>query len=331
MTTDYIINKYNNLNIEEEFINNYFYSPVNIRYSEIIQIKKPKKFHVNKKIENFRTTRKGNMKTLREFQNLYIHKFIIKPKPENYLKINFSSLKKNEKIKHKVNQNIKFVVIKNNKQRPFSHDSLKRANILLNSFNKHSSYFIRKRSSQINNNQKRYIFSSITDQTNKDINNNTLKNIRNFSSIPMRYEKSKLTLIKELSQKLLNEENKKENKKEFKDLLKRNNSFCLNESQNSRYLNNKINKFKYFDTIDKYKKNFIKNNKIKNIKYIEIKRDYCDFSDAYDIQKQECPYFTKKVKIQKRPKIPLRLFSSDVRQMSTLEKYYLKFGVFPYY
>ena len=336
MATDYIVDEYNNLNLEEEFINNYLYRPINIKYAEIAQFKRPKKFFVNKKIENFRTNKKGNLKTLREFQNLYIHKFIIKPKPPaNNLSL---TTKKNEaKNKHK--KNFKYYInnaIDNDKERPFSHDSLKRANILLNSFSKkNSSYFIRKKKNQLN--KKRIIYSSIRNQINNEINNNSninnnlLKKVRSFSTLPLRYEKSKLSLIKELSEKTLNQ-NKNEYQKDFNLLsLKRNNSFYLNESQNSRYLKNKVEKYKYFDTIDKYKENFIKNNKIKNVKYIEIIRNYCDFSDAYVIKKQEFPYFKKKVKIQKRPKIPLRLFSSDVRQISNLEKYYLRFGVFPYY
>ena len=344
MTTDYIIDKYNNLNVEEEFINNYLYKPINIKYSEVIQFKKPKKFFVNKRIENFRTNKKGNLKTLREFQNLYIHKFIIKPKPEKMHKINFELTTKKEGKKNKHKKNNKFIInndINNDKQRPFSHDSLKRANLLLNSFSKkNSSYFIRKKNNQLNKNKKRIFFSSIRNQINNDINNNSnitnniLKNARSFSTIPLSYEKSKLSLIKELAGKALNknENNKNEYQKDLNLLsLKRNDSFYLDEPQNSRYLNNKKEKNKYFDTIDKYKENFIKNNRIKNVKYIEITRNYCDFSDAYVIKRQESPYSKKRVKVQKRPKIPLRLFSSDIRQMSALEKYYLKFGVFPYY
>ena len=352
MATNYIVEKYNNLNIEEEFINNYLYRPLNIKFSEIIHFKKPKKFFVNKSIENFRTNKKGNLKTLREFQNLYIHKFIIHPKPEKDFKINFSlpikKVKISNKIKTKFNKEKYCINNDIEKQRPFSQiESFKRANILLNSFRKkHSSYLIRKRNNQIINKIKnRNNDINYSDTINKidsfnvyDNNkNNKIKNKRNFSSLSVRYEKSKLSLIKELSQKALESEyyNKNIKAEENNDihytLKKSNNSIYLNNSQNSKNLNNKINNFKYYETIDEYKDNFIKNNKIKNIKYIEIARNCCDFSDAYVIEKQVCPNIAKKTKLQKRPKIPLRLFSSEVRQMSTLEKYYLKFGVFPYY
>ena len=351
MATNYIVEKYNNLNIEEEFINNYLYRPLNIKFSEIIHFKKPKKFFVNKSIENFRTNKKGNLKTLREFQNLYIHKFMIKPKLEKNFKINFSlpvkeekEKRKNKKKYYKENYNINNDI---EKQRPFSQiESFKRANILLNSFRKkHSSYLIRKRNNQIINKIKNRsndinytnIINKIDNYNVYNNNNCKIKNKRNHSSLSVRYEKSKLSLIKELSKKALESDNNnknikpEENTKEFHYILKRNNSIYLNNSQNSKNLNNKINKFNYHELIDEYKDNFIKNNRIKNIKYIEIIRNSCDFSDAYVIEKQICPNITKKIKLQKRPKIPLRLFSSDVRQMSTLEKYYLKFGVFPYY
>ena len=91
-------------------------------------------------------------------------------------------------------------------------------------------------------------------------------------------------------------------------------------------LNKNIN-YKRNKSKDKYN---IKNNQNQNNKYIEISRNDCDFSDAYIIQKQVCPNSATTNKIKKRQKIPLRLFSSDVKQMSTLERYYLKFGVFPF-
>jgi threonyl-tRNA synthetase len=102
MATNIIIEKYNNLNEEENLMNNYIYRPINIKNSELIQLKKPKKFFVNKLIENFRTNKRGNLKTLREFQNLYIHKFLLHKKKEEETKNRTSLFSPNcKKIKFK--------------------------------------------------------------------------------------------------------------------------------------------------------------------------------------------------------------------------------------
>ena len=337
MTTNNFIEKYNNLNIEEEFINNYLYRPNNIKSSEIIQFKKPKKFNINKSIEDFRTNKKGNLKTLREFQNLYIHKFIIKPrKKEKKIKFHFSfGIKKENKNinvnKNNYNKKKYFINDEIEKQRPISQiDYLKRANILLNSSkSRNTSYYIKKRSDQLINKINQYnirtrnINSSSTINKNNCDNNKKLKNIRNTPSLSYKCKKSKLTLIKELSQKILNTKNKETN-----DNLKNSNISYFNESNNSRNFNNEINKYKSFGLIKN--RNNLKSENINHVKYREISRYNCNLSDAYVIEKQICPNSANKIKLQKRPKIPLRLFSSDVRQMSTLEKYYLKFGVFPY-
>ena len=344
MTTNYIIEKYNNLNLEEDFVNNYLYKPINLKYAAIVQFKKPKKFYINRAIEDFRTNKKGNLKTLREFQNLYIHKFIISPKnKEKKIKFHFSfGIKKEEKNKNKYNKNVNNINNEIEKQIPISQiDSLKRTNILLySSKTRNGSYYIKRRSNQLinNNNQHNIKTTSINSSSlNKKCSyiNDKLKNNRNFSSFSFKYEneKSKLTLIKELSQKILNK--KKKDINEFQrnnhySLKKKNLSF-FNESQNSRNDYDKLNKNKNYERNKKnYKYNLKKNNQIQNNKYIEISRNDCDFSDAYIIQRQVGPNSATTNKIKKRQKIPLRLFSSDVKQMSTLERYYLKFGVFPF-
>ena len=321
MTTNNIIEKYNNLNIEEEFINNYLYRPINIKSSEIIQFKKPKKFYINKSIEDFRTNKKGNLKTLREFQNLYIHKFIIKPRKKEKIKFHFSfGIKKENKNinvnKNNYNKKKYYINDEIEKQRPISQiDYLKRANILLNSSkSRNTSYYIKKRSDQLINKIDQYNIRTRNINSSSTINKN---NCDNKTKLNIR------TLIKELSQKILNTKNKETN-----DNLKNSNISYFNESNNSRNFNNEINKYKSFGLIKN--RNNLKSENINHVKYREISRYNCNLSDAYVIEKQICPNSANKIKLQKRPKIPLRLFSSDVRQMSTLEKYYLKFGVFPY-
>ena len=337
MTTSYIIEKYNNLNLEEDFINNYLYRPINIKHSEVILFKKPKKFYVNKLIENFRTNKKGNLKTLREFQNLYIHKFIIhqKNQEEKEMKNHCSfATPKNEKNKH-INKEI-FNVINNEikQQRPFSNmDYLKRANILLSpSLKRNSSYFINRKSSQLSF-QNHYKNININSLIQKNNNNNNKPSIKNKSHSSFSFiKKSKLSLIKEVSQKALNQKiNIIKTPSEYLEYsLSKNNSICFNEIQNIKKINKKNHKKKSL-----YSKNNIdlnlKKKKIDNNKYIEISRNYCSLSQALVIEKQITPDSRRKNKFHKRPRIPLRLFSSGIQKMSTLEKYYLRFGVFPYY
>ena len=329
MTTKGILERYNNLSVEEEFVNNYLYNPINLKYSEIVDFKRPKKFYVNKSIENFRTNKKGNLKTLREFQNLYIHKFIINPNKKGK-NIYFSfGIKKKNKNKN-LNNNIYYKEIE--KQRPISEiEFLKRTNNLLSpNLKRNSSSLIKVKN---RNNQlllklnKDRIPSSIKSKNN---NNSLTGYIRSASLFLSRQQSSRLTLIKELSNRLLGEKNKKEESFKFVNYpLKKNNSTYLIESGKSR--NSKFNT-KLFETYDISKVNTrINNNKIQNSKFIEFSRNNCNLSHACVIRKQICSNSIRRTKLQKRPKIPLRLFSSDLRKMSTLEKYYLKFGVFPYY
>ena len=339
MTTSYIIEKYNNLNLEEDFINNYLYRPINIKHSEIILFKKPKKFYVNKLIENFRTNKKGNLKTLREFQNLYIHKFIIhqKNQEEKEIKNHFSfATPKNQKNKHINKENLNIINNEIKQQRPFSNmDYLKRANILLSpSLKRNSSYFINRKNSKLNfQNNYKNINININSLIQKNNNNNNKPSIKNKSHSSFSFiKKSKLSLIKEVSQKALNQNINiiKTPSENLEYSLSKNNSICFNDIQNIKKINKKNHKNKYF-----YNKNNIdlnvKKKKIDNVKYIEISRNYSSLSDALVIEKQIAPDSRRKSQFHKRPRKHLRLFSSGIQKMSTLEKYYLKFGVFPYY
>ena len=318
-----ILERYNNLNIEEEFINNYLYHPINLKYSEIIDFQRPKKFYVNKSIENFRTNKKGNLKTLREFQNLYIQKFIISPKIKEknvYFSFGIKRKNKNKYLDSDIINEIE-------KQRPKSKiEVLKRTNNLLNSYDqRNSSNFIKNKNNQLflkmNKNR---ITSSIKNQND----NNNLTNNRNIFSYLFRQQSSKLTLIKEISKRLLGKENKKEESSKYAFYpLKKSNSTYLNESSKSRNLKTK-NKFNEIN--NNKQKNIYQKNKTQNIKFIEFSRNSCNLSDACVIQRQIYPNSDRKSKLQKKPKTPLRIFSSDLKKMTTLENYYLKFGVFPY-
>ncbi len=332
MATNTIFEKYNNLNEEEEMMNNYVYRPIHIRSSEIFRFKKPKKFFVNKFVENFKTNKKGNLKTLREFQNLYIHKFLLNKKKEEEAKNKsniFSAKCKKIKIKtvnkgHLLNNEII-------KQRPSTSKNFQKiTNISHNSLIKNNTPY------SINNKKYNRLSTSKIYNKNMNINTSLLKkdNINNENNnnndnneyiirISSRYESfrnklSKLHLIKEISEKLLNQNNEKKNNKILYICCK----YSINKKNTIYFNKNKNN-------IIKLKRNQSFDSQF-NQKYIEISRNNCALSSAIIVKRQKCLLSRSKSTVKKRPKIPLRLFSSGIKNMNTLEKYYLKFGVFPF-
>ena len=137
--------------------------------------------------------------------------------------------------------------------------------------------------------------------------------------------------MKEITEIALNNDyNSDEKKNAYKD-LKKSQKFL---NKNNININKIINKLKNLKSSKDYKNNIElirRNNKNNNIKFIEVKRDNFNFSDNCIILRQKFQNSERKLKLNKRPKIPLRLFSSNLRPLSTLERYYLKFGVYPYY
>jgi hypothetical protein len=131
---------------------------------------------------------------------------------------------------------------------------------------------------------------------------------------------SKLQLIKEIAERTLNQNYNINNKntisqESFKHLMNKKNGISFNE-KGIRKENIKLKRNKSFD---------IKFGE----KYMEISRNNSSLSKAIVIEKQQYLNSRNKKKVNKRPKIPLRLFSSGFKQMTALEKYYFKFGVFP--
>ena len=337
MMTNGIYEKYSNLKTAEEYTNNYSYGIKKIKNLEIAQIKKPKMFHVNKLVENFNSNKKGILKTLQEFRNLYIHKFIMDKKiQEKTILLRF---KKESPIFNveQFNLNNNNIINNNDKnpQIPFSKiDTLKSSSVLSKQIKqRRSSIFLREKNNNIT--YKTYKNKNKTQNfllnNNRNNSNKMIKNKSTSILLKKRRDKSKLSLMKEITEIALNN-NSDEEKKGFKDLKK--SQKILNKNNCSRNINKIINRLKNLESSKDYKNNIElirKNNKSNDIKYIEVTRDNFNFSDNCIIFRPKYPNSKQKIKTNKRPKIPLRLFSSNIRPLSTLERYYLKFGVYPYY
>lgn len=336
MITNDIYERYNNLKTAEEYENNYSYGIKKIKNLEMTQIKKPRKFAVNKLVENFNSNKKGILKTLKEFQNLYVHKFIMdKKKPEKMILLR--SNKDNSNFN--ANLNNKNIIINNNiknPQIPFSKiDTLKISSVLSKQIKKRrSTIFLREKNNNIiykTHKNKNMTQSFLLKNKSNNNNNNIIK--KKSSCILLRRDKSKLSLMKEITEIALNNDyNYDEQKKVYKDLKK--SKEYLNKNNCTKNINKIINRLKYLESSKDYKNNIElirRNNKSNIIKFIEVTRNNFNFSDNCIILRQKYQNSKQKIKVNKRPKIPLKLFSSNLRPLSTLERYYLKFGVYPFY
>ena len=337
--SDTIREKYEDLNLSGTYLYNY----KDLKHSGYVPCKKPEKiFYANDYVKKFYTSQKGNLKILREFQNLYIHKFLInireiKDRDKDKEKFKFKLFQKKEKNRRNDNG----FDINKSKEKRITHENnlLQPSNVLLDSSNKRNTSFVRRinyrtiqkaESDKKLNTLSKNTSSSLINKKNSRIQN--LKGIRNFSAFSLN-GKSRLTLIKEISEKILSEKNQNgQNHKNKRFRLNKNKSAnCLNHNHN-------LGKYKSLDLIEKFNNsknisliNNFENHKSSNIKYYEISRRISNLSNAIIIKKQAFPCTAKRVKIKKRNKIPLRLFSCKDREMSSLEKYYLKFGIFPFY
>ena len=149
MMTNDIYERYNNLKTAEEYANNYSYGIKKIKNLELSKVKKPKKYIINKLVENFTSNKKGILKTLQEFQNLYIHKFIIdKKKAEKIILLRSNKENSKYNVDHlDLNNNIIINNSGKNPQIPFSKiDILKSSSVLSKLIKKRrSSIFLREK------------------------------------------------------------------------------------------------------------------------------------------------------------------------------------------
>ena len=261
MITNDIYERYNNLKSAEEYANNYSYGIKKIKNLELSKVKKPKKYIINKLVENFTSNKKGILKTLQEFQNLYFHKFIIdKKKEEKILLLRTNKENSNYNVDHldlKNNINTLFHDIINsakNPQIPFSKiDTLKSSSVLSKQIKKRrSSIFLREKNNNViyKTHKNKNMTQSLLLKNNSNNKNKMIKK-KNYS-ILLRRDKSKLSLMKEITEIALNNDyNSDEKKNAYKD-LKKSQKFL---NKNNINLNKIINKLKNLESSKDYKNN----------------------------------------------------------------------------
>ena len=297
-TYNFLLAKYKNLNSEEDFVNDYSYRNIQKLKSKISltsKIKKPKFYEINKRVENFESLKMGSEKVLHEFQNLYIHKFLYK----SLIKIIKNINNKDEKFRRSQSRSQSRIM----KLYPRSSSKSFRKSIFnISERNKHLAYQYLKQG-------EKFLSNSIESAKNKPI--------RIFK------EKSKLSLLKQISSKIIHDKitqtlklSEKKNKQS---------SFNLYNKTNQRIKSGfKLEESK--SCFDIYNKN--NNISSRNRRYIELSKNISNLSVAMVIHKK---YFinsiTKEIKAKKLPKkIRTKNINLSKRPLSSLEKYYLRYG-----
>ena len=336
MTFKYLYEKYKNLNSEEDFVNDYSYkTPSNLKSNKSTKFKRPKLYYINKYVENFESFKSGSKKTLQEFQNLYIHKFLVtnlKKQKQINKSLDILGLKEKLKLRYNINnrneENYKvkeeafsslMKIIKNNndnnkqdvpKRQPSR--TFSRINILYN--NKNSSKSSRKSIFKLSQRNK-YLTYQYLKQGQKFLTKSVQKSEK--QTIKKFQEKSHLALLEEISARILKDKlNKKtELNKRCYSSYKIRNTFKMKTPV-------KLEENKSCFNIVK-KSIFINKN---NLKYYEMSKKGCNLSDAFIIEKREYP--NKIQKILKKHKRPFSNYDTNKmkRPMSALERYYIKFG-----
>ena len=360
-----ILNKYNEILYSEDYFNNYQYNSRKILANKHKKFLTQKKYYVNKKIEEEQPThKKGMYGTLEKFQNLYIMKFLTKPKKQSRNKPKSSKFRSNMKLNtNKTTQNFDFnnYMLKNNKIEKKKENNQEGSieSFYPSIFNKNF-----KKNLELN--------PSFAEEFVKNLNNEN-KNMKNSNS---KVKSGKTRLNKNLSAGHLfigkNE-----------DLFKRK-SFFENNNENkklsningNKYPTSKLNndlpisviysfdRYPLIKSLDKINSNKTQNNNnniilpeaVKNkksaiinynkkqklikddlhkVQYREISRDSFKLSDICVIKRSLSPYTNKKHISAKRQnkdqKIPIRIVSAYYRNMTALQRYYFKFGIYSYY
>ena len=337
MTYNYLFEKYKNLNSEEDFVNDYSYqNPLKLKFDDSSKFKRPKLFHINKNIENFESFKSGSEKTLQEFQHLFIQKFFISSKKKTKI------IKKSPillGIKEKIRKNCKIINNKiKNKDKIDKYNSLMKIikennineNIPKRKLSRSIGQFLKANPQSSSKSMRKSSFN-ITER-NKYLTYQYLKHGEKFltkseqipkgQSIHLFQEKSHFSLLKQISEKIIHNS--------------RNNIIILtnkiNTRSNSSYINNRYENMKSnFDLkenkafINNNKSNFVKNN---NVKYYEVSKNNCNLSEALIVEKKEYPNTIKKKKKKERIK-PAKYIAYLKRPLSSLERYYIKYGAIP--
>ena len=326
--------KYKNINLEKKISNHYYYpNPISLKYKLISNFKRPKLYHINKYVEDFESFESGSKKTLREFQNLFIHRFYI----NNISTISHkNNLKKSlvlSTVKEKLEKKNKMIDLLNNYEKNKINEDKFKSLMKIIKRNIKEKQSKTAHSKLYNNLRKKYKLSQSSSKSMKRITfNMTEKNKhlsyqilkgekeykqdieKTFEKKQIKYfrEKSRLSLLQKISNKIIKSNEKYDSNNNSKRLINLKKNLRLEEYKN------------YFDS--NIQSNFI--NKNKSMKYYELSKKGLNFSDTLIVKKKLYPNSIQRKKKKER-KLSYDYLNSNKRPLSSLEKYFIKFGAFP--
>ena len=339
MTFNCLIEKYKILHSEENLINDYLYqNPEKLKLNKSTKIKKPKLYQKNKYIENFESYKSGSKKVLHEFQHLFIHKFLMNEnQKQNEMKKSINTFD----IKHKIMPNFRMFnannaipkiekedtynsllkIIKNsviNEDKPRRPQSRTQSRII-RLYPQTSSRSLRKSLFNITEKNK-YITYQQLKQEEKFLSSSIESSQKN--SVKLFQEKSKLSLLKQISSKIIQDKMSQALKLSSKNKNQSNcNSITIKDKRIKSAMKLEENK-NFFNTY-----NINNNYNSRNMKYVELSKKGCNLSDAMIIRKK---YFINSA-IKER-KIGKKLITKNnniiKRPMSSLERYFYRYGAF---
>ena len=336
---NFLFEKYKNLNSEENFVNDYAYRNIEKLKSKpnlSIKLRKPKFYEKNKHIENFESLKLGSEKVLHEFQNLFIHKFLINEnKKQKDMKKSFNTFDAKQKVRPNFqifNDNkiinkmekedaykslIKIIKNCDNKEDKLRRPQSRPQSRIIRLFPQNSSKSLRKTLFNLSEKNK-YLTYQYLKQGEKFL----AKSVESIQKKPIKLfqEKSKLSLLKQISSKIIQDKIaqalkfpvkiKNDSSSNFRIKKRERIKSCLKLEENK-------------NSLDAY----INNNNIssRNKRYIELSKNCCNLSDAIVIHKKY--YFNSIINEKKlTKKIRPKNINLSKRPMTTLEKYYLRYG-----
>ena len=338
-TYNFLLAKYKNLNSEEDFVNDYSYRNIQKLKSKVnlsSRIKKPKLYEINKNVENFESLKMGSEKVLHEFQNLYIHKFLINENEnqketkksfntfeiKQKLRPNFKVFIDNKLINKKEKEDIYKSLIKiikniDNKDKKFPRTQSRPQSRIMRLYTRSSSKSFRKSFFNISERNKHLAYQYLK-QGKKFVSNSIESSINKHIRILI--ENSKLSLLRQISAKILHDNISQTSKLTTK--INKQSTCNLNIKTNQRIKSGfKLEESKSCFDIKS------KNNNVggRNKKYFEHSKNLCHLSDAMVIHRK---YFINSIIKEKKltKKKCYKNINSSKRPLSALEKYYIRYG-----
>ena len=284
-------------------------------YLDVNESKKKQNHSCNKEILSYNN--KKNINKIKKSLELYIMKE--KARQRNK-KIND---KEKNKVKEEAFDSLIKIIKSNDKGDKFKRAHSRTHSYMnkINNFAQTSSKSIKRSAFNLTGKNK-YLSYQILKQGEKFLNSDVKTSEK--KPINLFQEKSKLALLKQISAKIIKE--KIDNKV---DLMNKLNKRCLS-NYNIRNTKNMKQNLKLEESKNFFDSNIQKKfiNKTASVKFYEMSKKRFNFSDILIVENKKYPNSRSKQKKLER-KIPLNYITSMKRPLSSLERYYIKYGAIP--